>query len=144
MAPEPIHQLATGRWELRYRDPNGRPRRMPFATKRDARDFFADLRFRAQAGTWTAPNTGRLTLERLAEEWWATVVHLRPATRARYERDLRLHVLPQFGETQLARISPRDVRAWVAKMTSRVRSRRRSAVASRCSAKSSATPWPWK
>jgi hypothetical protein len=35
MATEPIHQLATGHWEVRYRDPSGRPRRMRFATKRE-------------------------------------------------------------------------------------------------------------
>ena len=117
MATEPIHQVANGRWELRYRDPSGRPRRMRFATKREARDFSSDLRVRSQQGTWTAPETGRLTLERWVDEWWATVVHLRPATRVRYERDVRLHILPRFGLTQLARISPRDVRAWVAEMT---------------------------
>ncbi len=117
MATEPIHQVANGRWELRYRDPSGRPRRMRFATKREARDFSSDLRVRSQLGTWTAPETGRLTLERWVDEWWATVVHLRPATRVRYERDVRLHILPRFGLTQLARISPHDVRAWVAEMT---------------------------
>jgi integrase len=117
MATEPIHHVGNGRWELRYRDPSGRPRRMRFATKREARDFSSDLRVRSQLGTWTSPETGRLTLERWVNEWWATVVHLRPATKVRYERDVRLHVLPRFGVTQLARISPRDVRAWVAEMT---------------------------
>lgn len=107
MATEPIHQVANGRWELRYRDPSGRPRRMRFATKREARDFSSDLRVRSQLGTWTSPETGRLTLERWVNEWWATVVHLHPATKVRYERDVRLHVLPRFGVTQLARISPR-------------------------------------
>jgi integrase len=57
-----------------------------------------------------------VTLRRWVEEWWTTVVHLRPATRARYERDLRLHVLPEVGEMQLGRISPRHLRAWVAAM----------------------------
>lgn len=116
MPAEPIHQDDKGRWELRYRDPTGRPRRKRFPTKREARDFHADLRMRAQAGTWTAPESGRLPLAQWVEEWWGTAVHLRPATKARYERDLRLHILPAFGGVQIARISPRQVRAWVAEM----------------------------
>jgi integrase len=115
--PEPIHQRPTGRWEVRYRDPQGRPRRFRFATQKEARDHLADVRVAGRSGSYTAPELGRVTFARWVKEWETTTVHLRSATRARYERDLRLHILPRFGRIQLAKITPRDVRAWLAEMT---------------------------
>jgi integrase len=56
------------------------------------------------------------TLAEWVGEWWTAAVHLRPSTHSRYERDLRLHLLPRFGDRALATITPREVRAWVAEM----------------------------
>src|SRR5581483_9212435 len=116
MSSEPIHQLLSGRWELRYRDPDGRPRRMRFNTKGAAKDHLADVRSKGRSGTWVAPELGRVTFGKWCDEWWSTTVHLRSATRTRYDRDLRLHIRPRFERAQLAKITPRDVRAWVSEM----------------------------
>jgi integrase len=132
MAIEPIHRVPGGRWELRYRDPSGQPRRRRFDTKAQAREYLAEVRIGAKTGTWTAPECGRITFERWEQQWWSTVVHLRPSTLARYERDLRLHIVPRFGRVPLARVAPTDVRAWLAQMVdagaSRSAVRRRFAV----------------
>ncbi|MGH3040891.1 MAG: tyrosine-type recombinase/integrase [Gaiellaceae bacterium] len=64
------------------------------------------------------PALARTTFEDWAQEWMATTVHLRPATRALYEYLLRCHVLPRFGVVQLGRITPVDVRAWLAERRS--------------------------
>ncbi|MGA7419387.1 MAG: N-terminal phage integrase SAM-like domain-containing protein, partial [Acidimicrobiales bacterium] len=117
MAQEPIHQLPSGRWEVRYRDPLGRPRRQRFDRKTDARDHLADVRTKSLNGTWVAPEDGKVTCARWVDEWRRTTVDLRSSTRARYERDLRLHILPRFGQAQLAQIRPRHVRAWLAEMS---------------------------
>jgi integrase len=51
-------------------------------------------------------------------EWQQTTAPLRPNTEARDERLFRLHVLPHFGPMPLAKIGQRDVRAWVAGLSS--------------------------
>ena len=117
MAREPIHQLASGRWEVRYRDPDGVARRHRFDTLSEARDDLADVRIKGRTGTWVAPELGKVTFGEWVEEWWETAVHLRSATRARYDRDLKLHILPKFKRVPIARITPRDVRAWLSEMT---------------------------
>jgi integrase len=53
------------------------------------------------------------------QEWWATTTNLRRTTAVRDETYLRLYVLPRFGDLSLAAIGQRDVRAWVADLTSR-------------------------
>ena len=117
MAGEPIHQLPSGRWEIRYRDPLGRPRRQRFDRKVDARDHLADVRTKALTGTWVAPERGKVTFSRWVDEWQGTTVDLRSSTRARYARDLRLHIVPRFGQAQLAQIRPLHVRGWLAEMS---------------------------
>jgi len=64
-----------------------------------------------------APENGKVTFARWVDEWRGTTVDLRSSTRARYERDLRLHILPRFGQAQLAQIRPRHVRVWLAEMS---------------------------
>ena len=49
------------------------------------------------------PELGKVTFARWVDEWRGTTVDLRSSTRARYERDLRLHILPRFGKAQLTR-----------------------------------------
>lgn len=46
----------------------------------------------------------------------ATTAHLKPKTRAGYESDLRVHVLPVFGERAVGSIQQVDVRRFVADM----------------------------
>lgn len=114
MANEPIHQLASGRWEVRYRDPNGRPRQLRFDTKGHAKDHLATVRTKGIEGSYIAPERGRLSFGAWCDEWWATKVDLRARTLARYERDLRLHIRPRFDRRPMAKITKTEVQAWVA------------------------------
>jgi integrase len=111
-----IEKTSAGTWRARYRDPQGRSRRETFRRKGDAQRFLENAGVDMQRGSWVDPQLGRVTLAEWVEEWWTTAVHLRPSTRSRYERDLRLHLLPRFGAQSLATITPREVRAWVAEM----------------------------
>lgn len=101
---DPI-KLPSGRWEVRYRDPGGRPGRRRFDTKGAANDHLAKTRTQGVEGTYIAPEHGRITFDRWADTWWQTKVDLRARTLARYERDLRLHIRPRFGSRQLAKIT---------------------------------------
>ncbi|MGO9457604.1 MAG: tyrosine-type recombinase/integrase [Acidimicrobiales bacterium] len=109
-----ITKLPSGRWEVRYRDPNGRARRRRFETKGAADDHVSKVRTQGNEGSYIAPEHGRITFDQWADAWWRTKVDLRARTLARYERDLRLHIRPRFGNRQLAKIGRADVQAWIA------------------------------
>lgn len=92
------------------------PTRQTFVRKSDAQRFLEGTGVDMQRGSWVDPQLGRTTLSDWVGEWWTTAVDLRPSTLSRYERDIRLHLLPRFGDRPLATITPREVRAWVAEM----------------------------
>jgi len=111
-----IERTPAGTWKARYRDPQGNSRRQTFTRKREAEAFLQGAGVEMRRGDWVDPQLGKTTVARWVDEWWTTAVHLRESTRARYERDLRLHILPRFGALALAEITPRDIRAWLAEM----------------------------
>lgn len=67
-------------------------------------------------GEYIDPRLARSRFGEWADEWMATTAHLRPKTRAGYESDLRVHVLPVFGERAIGSIQQVDVRRFVANM----------------------------
>ena len=81
-------RLPNGRWKIRYRDPQGRPRSKVCDTKAEARDHVQDIGHAGRTRTWVAPELGRITLEQWAGQYMSTVVHLRPTTVWLYEREL--------------------------------------------------------
>ena len=111
-----IRQAPSGRWQARYRDPNGRLRSRTFPTKTEARRFLERTGADQQRGEWIDPSLGRVTFGEWADAWAQTIVDLRPATVDQNLRLLRLYVLPAFGNVPLARITPLDVRAWLAQL----------------------------
>ena len=84
-------KLPNGRWKIRYRDPQGRPRSKVCATKAEARDWVQEIGHAGRARAWVAPELGRITLRKWAEEYMSTVVHLRPTTVWLYQRGAGLH-----------------------------------------------------
>jgi integrase len=112
---DPI-KLHSGRWEVRYRDPNGRPHQLRFHTRTQAKDHLAKVRTQGNEGSYISPERGRITFGSWSDEWWATKVDLRARTLARYERDLRLHIRPRFARRPLVKISKTEVQAWIAEM----------------------------
>jgi integrase len=60
------------------------------------------------------------TLRWWADRWLDTIRHrVRPATHRSYGEAMRNHVLPDFGEWQLAAIGPGDVERWTARLSTR-------------------------
>jgi integrase len=106
-------------YRARYRDPAGRERAKVFARKADAQRFLTEMENRKLKGTWTDPALGRVLFKDWLGEWWATTTNPRPRTRARDEMLLRRYALPRFGDLALVAISQRDVRAWVAELSTR-------------------------
>ena len=109
-----IRKLPNGRFEARYRAPDGRERSRRFTTKREAQAHLDQIGVDRRTGSWTDPRAGRITLTEWSVQWQATTVHLRPSSRARDESYLHNHVLPRFGAMRLDAIGVLDVRLWVA------------------------------
>lgn len=108
-------KLPNGRWRIRYRDPQGRPRSKVCNTKAEARDWVQEVGHAGRAQAWVAPELGRITLRKWAEEYMSTVVHLRPTTVWLYERELA-YILRRFGNRQLNQLKPLDIQAWLAEL----------------------------
>jgi integrase len=111
-----VRKAASGRWEARYRGPDGREHCRRFPTKREAQDFLERTGADRQRGEWRDPQGAKVRTADWIEAWWATTVNLRPSSRARDEAYIRNHVLPVFGELPLGAITQLDVRAWVAEL----------------------------
>ena len=109
-----IRVAPSGRWQARYRDRQGRLRSKTFSTKGEARRFLERTGASLQRGDWIDPRLGRTSFAVWAEEWERTTVDLRPTTRDLYSYILRTYLLPTFADVPMARITPLEVRAWLA------------------------------
>jgi integrase len=115
-----VRQLPSGRWQARYRSPDGRLITAPktFATKTDADRYLAKVETDQLGGGWTDSRLGRITFAEWAERWEAGTVDLRANTRASYRVILRRYLKPAFDRYPLVAIDPLAVRAWLAQMES--------------------------
>ena len=116
-----LRRAPSGRWEARYRGPDGREHSRRFPTKREAQAFLERTGADQQRGEWRDPQGAKVLTAAWIEAWWATTVNLRPSSKARDEAYIRNHVLPVFGELPLGAITQLDVRAWVAELDARGR-----------------------
>ncbi len=104
------------RYDVRYRTPAGDVRAKTFRTRRDARRFADTVEADILRGHWIDPRAGRVTLKQYGDEWLAHKPDLRPRTRELYAQQLRAHVYPALGAIELARLTPKAVREWHARL----------------------------
>jgi integrase len=114
-----VRQLPSGRWQARYRHPQsnrlmGAP--STFATKKDADRWLANTQVDLDRGNWIDPAWGTVSLEEYAKAWLVQRI-LAPRTVELYQGLLKHHIEPILGKIDLGDLSPRDVRAWHAKLT---------------------------
>jgi len=109
-----IRQLPSGRWQAAYSAPNGRRVLAPhtFAKRAVAEAWLGDPR-EIDRGLWKPGATGvaRTRFDAYSSRWLANR-DLKPRTAEQYQQILTTHLLPAFGEMQLAAIAPADVRDW--------------------------------
>lgn len=117
-----VRRRESGRWQSRYRDPNGRIQTRMFATKGDAARFLAGVRADLDRGEWFDPNAGRQFVSDYAHGWVKTRRvrgrPLAPRTVALYNWLLDKHILPSIGHLQLRQLTPAVIREWHGKLTS--------------------------
>lgn len=109
------------RYEVRYWDPNGKQRSRSFKRRKDADKFTATTEADKARGAWVDPNAGREAFRDYARRWVDERVtsrgrKLAPRTVELYRSQLERHLLPAFGDTELARITSASVRTWYSEM----------------------------
>lgn len=132
-----IRKLKSGRYQARYRAPDGSSRLAPrtFAAKGDAGRWLSDVETQISRGTWVDPLTSYSDLRAYSEGWLRdrTVKGrpLAPRTVDSYSHSLRAWILPKLGMLPLDQITPPVVRKWhadVAAETGRTATRQAYAV----------------
>ncbi len=80
-----------------------------FARKRDAERWLVAQVAALDRGDFIDHRRGDTAFRAVTDEWRKTWADLAPKTRVGYESILNRHVLPAFGSTRVAAISPKDV-----------------------------------
>ncbi|WP_040685567.1 tyrosine-type recombinase/integrase [Nocardiopsis baichengensis] len=108
-----IRPLASGRFQARYRGPDGQLRPAPhtFATKKAAQRWLKLMDSEIAQGDWFDPEAGKVPFAEYAAQWLEERELTRKSRRT-YEDLLRLHLNPTFGDMHLKEIKQADVRRW--------------------------------
>jgi integrase len=121
-----IRKLQSGKWQVRYTDPQGLARtgRITFSSKREAEFELSKIREAIERGTWQvdqSPQAGDLdprtvTLEQLAKHWRQQAVTaqgrpLAPRTLLEYER-LITRTLEGFKDKPIRAITTQQLEKW--------------------------------
>lgn len=91
-----------------------RRRTKAFTRKVDAQNYAEEVGTTTRDGTYRDPDAGQVTFGALWDTWLAARVDLKGATLARYRRDARTYVLPQWGHRRVGTITREEVAVWVA------------------------------
>ncbi|MGH9171155.1 MAG: tyrosine-type recombinase/integrase [Acidimicrobiales bacterium] len=86
--------------------------RQTCATKTDALGFLSTKETDILRGEWLDPGAGKVTFDAFAKQWLSQQGHLRPRTVELYGHLLRSHIVPTFGNLELAAIANGQVVAW--------------------------------
>jgi integrase len=108
-----IRKRESGRYQARYRAPDGTLRSAPhtFARKSDAVRWLTLKEAEIKRGDWIDPDRGSVLFGDYAEQWLQDRV-LKVRTVDLYRALLRNHLLPTFGAVSMADIDEAAVRRW--------------------------------
>ncbi|KAB1094827.1 site-specific integrase [Micromonospora aurantiaca] len=118
-----VRQLPSGRWQARYRGPDGLDHSAPrtFATRREADQFLAMVEGDIARDRWVLPDARRTTIGEWAEQWFVSANRSwKPKTRHTYRSVLDRIVLPAFGAMPLTALRPIMVARWVGDLSDRL------------------------
>jgi integrase len=115
-----IRQLPSGRWQVRYRHSgSNRLTTAPstFPSKAQASRWLSGVETDQSRADYIEPDGGDMTLHEYSEVWMTQRI-LRPRTVELYRGLLDHHILPWFGDTSLAKLTPALIRSWHADLVS--------------------------
>ncbi len=105
-----------GRWEVRWRTPEGAHRTKTFDLRDDADRFAKRVDTRIADGEYIDKTASAVPYRDLAARFLDTVAHRHARTRASYRAILNDRLLPAFGEEPVSKITPSVVRSYLAEM----------------------------
>lgn len=108
-----IRKLPSGRYQARYRGPDGQLRSAPvtFDRKTDASRWLSLKETEVSKGEWIAPELGKQKFREYAGQWMSDRV-LKPRTAELYNGLLVNHLFPTFGDLGLTDIDEATIRRW--------------------------------
>jgi integrase len=108
-----IRKLPSGRYQARYRGPDGqlRPAPVTYERKSEAARWLSLKEAEIARGEWIAPELGAQKFREYADGWMCEQVHKRTTTD-RYAGLLKNHLYPTFGELRVCDIDQAAVRSW--------------------------------
>jgi integrase len=109
-----VRRLPSGRWQARYKGPDGIDRPAPdtFATKGDAERWLSLTEAEIIKDNWLNPDAGRVLFADYARAWVAERPNLRPKTLQLYQGLVRIHLVPGLGSLAVADITGPRIRRW--------------------------------
>jgi integrase len=109
-----VRRLSSGRWQARYKGPDGidRPAPNTFATKTEAERWLSLTEAEIIRDDWIDPDAGRVPFIQYAQSWVAERPNLRPKTLQLYKGLVRLHMTPALGSLTVQEITEPRVRRW--------------------------------
>jgi integrase len=108
-------------WQARYPDPvRGGTHKVEksFRTKQEAEDFLVNQGASVLAGNHVNPRQGNRPFREVVEAWRESWIDLEPKTRAGYEKIMRKHLLPEFGNRKVSSLTTDVVQAYVNRLVS--------------------------
>ena len=109
----------SGRWQVRYREADGRERSKTFNRKPDAQRFAATVTADIARGEYLDPTAGKTTVAEYAARWLAMRNASRDIAASTLKRDtsyLNSLILPTFEHRQVATITTSEVGEWLANL----------------------------
>lgn len=105
----------SARYDVIFREPDGRQRYKTFARKADA-DAFADgVETDKRRGQYIDPSAGKTTFEAYATEW-LELQTFELSTKEAVALRLRLHVFPILGRRPIGSLKPSTIQSWIKTM----------------------------
>lgn len=105
------------RWIVRWRDPQGIQRKKSFKRKVEAEKFATNVEHGMLAGSYVAPQAGKVLMSDWVARWLAAQAHVKPTSYSRSEGIVNTHILPRWGLTHLSAIGHADVQEWVMELS---------------------------
>lgn len=108
------------RWQVRWRDPDGKPGKKNFETAREANAHRTKVEAELNAGTYVDQRAGKETFRDFAERWRASQPH-KPNTRRRVLSILTNWMYPAFGDRPIGAIRYSEVQGLVGAMATKLK-----------------------
>jgi integrase len=106
------------RYRVRYRKPdNSQTDKRGFLTKKEAELFNASTQVQLARGDYLDPSRSKVTVDWWIEQWFTSLVNIRPTTLSGYRQNIDKHILATWGRREIGSIGHAEVQSWVSSLS---------------------------